>query len=84
MTGGSSINWSGPLTSWIGRHKDDPRVLAVLADVDPRFRAGLGQGGPDAMTPAPQAGVEMTELPSDLLERMREVTGKRTPAPAPQ
>lgn len=82
--GGRSIDWSGPVTTWIGKHREDPRVLAVLADVDPRFRAALEQGRNEAMTAAPAPEVEMAELPANLLERIRQVTEKRTPAPAPQ
>jgi hypothetical protein len=83
---GRSIDMSGPLTGWIHEHRDDPRVLEALADVEPRLRAIFEQSraaNPVVEAPAGST-VDLDLVPANLVERMREVTQKPAPAPPAQ
>jgi hypothetical protein len=75
---------SGSVTSWVARHRDDPRVIQSLPDADPRLRSMFALKVKAMEMTAPPAMVEPL-VPSRLLERMREVIEKaETPAPLTQ
>jgi hypothetical protein len=42
---GGSISMSGPITSWVFKHRADPRVLESVSAVNPQLRAMMQQMG---------------------------------------
>ncbi len=63
------IDLSGPVSSWVIRHRDDPRLL-LLSGGDPQLRALLGHGRPASTHPEP---VDLSVIPDALIERMQEL-----------
>src|SRR5690606_5335075 len=42
----NGIDMSGPVSSWVFSHRDDPRVLQLLSEVDPQLRTMMDQSRP--------------------------------------
>jgi hypothetical protein len=77
QTGGRSVDMSGPVSAWVLNHRDDPRVLASLSDVDPQLRTMIERSRSMAEHEVPATLDDV--IPSNLLERIREITEKKTP-----